>query len=245
MAECRLCKENKRLVKSHIFPEFMYKPLYDENSKFKIISLKNGSIKKEPSKGIYERLLCERCDNEIIGKYENHASKILFGDGKKEIEIENTNYGQLIRGVDYKLFKLFQMSLLWRTSISKREEIHRINLGPHEDRMRKMILNEDPGEFYDYGVIILLFPESSKKLKDLLISPELLHKRIDGHRIYRAIFNGLVWVYFVSSNTKDFNYKNYFLSKDGTLPIVNSGIYGEKFIRELMSGFINMNLDSL
>lgn len=212
MTTCRLCNKNKTLINSHIFPEFMYEPLYDDEHRFKILSMKDGDIIKEPPKGIYEKLLCNSCDNDIIGKYENHASKVLFGDGRKEINIETKEYGHLIHGVDYKLFKLFQISLIWRASISMRKEINRIYLGPHSEVMRQMILNENPGEIYEYGVIIYLFPKSSKDMKDLIISPELLTKRIDGNRVYRAIFNGLFWTFFVSSHIKYYGKREFFLS---------------------------------
>jgi len=230
MSKCKLCNKDKTLIDSHIFPEFMYEPLYDDEHRFKVINMKGGDLIKTPPKGIYEKLLCESCDKKIIGKYEDHASKILFGDGKKEIEVETKNYGHLVHGVDYKLFKLFQISLIWRASLSTRKEIIRINLGPHAEPMRLMLLNENPGEVYDYGVIIYLFPKSSKDMKDLIISPALLPKRIEGNRIYRAIFNGLVWIYFLSNHTKYFTKQEFFLSKEGMLPIINSGQIGEEYV---------------
>lgn len=242
MPKCRLCNEDKSLVDSHIFPEFMYVPLYDDEHRFKVINLQGGDIIKEPPKGIYEKLLCDNCDNKIIGKYEDHASKVLFGDGKKEIEIETKKYGQLIHNVDYKLFKLFQISLIWRASISTRKEVIRIDLGPHAEKMRQMLLEENPGEIYEYGVIIYLFPKSSKDMKDLIISPELLPKRIEGNRIYRAIFNGLSWIYFVSSHLENFRYKELFLSKDGSLPIINSGQIGEDFVLNMAKDLSNRKI---
>jgi hypothetical protein len=238
MAICKLCNTEKTLIDSHIFPEFMYDPMYDENHQFKILSNKTGEVIKEPKKGIYEKLLCKKCDNEIIGKYEDHAAKVIFGDGKKEIEIEKTDIGLLIHGIDYTLFKLFQISLLWRASISTRPEIIRISLGPHSERMRNMLFTEDPGEVYEYGVVIYLFPESSKEMKDLIIPPSLSQKRIEGNRIYRAIFNGLFWTYFVSNHSKYFSFQEHFLSKDGTLPIINSGKYGEQYVFQLAKEYL-------
>ena len=117
-----------------------------------------------------------------------------------------------------------------------RKEINRIYLGPHSEVMRQMILNENPGEIYEYGVIIYLFPKSSKDMKDLIISPELLTKRIDGNRVYRAIFNGLFWTFFVSSHIKYYGKREFFLSKEGSLPIINSGQIGEQYV-------LNMAID--
>jgi hypothetical protein len=233
MAICKLCNETKDLVDSHIFPEFMYTPMYDENHKFKVLTTKSIDVLKEPRKGIYEKLFCKKCDNEIIGKYEDHAAKVMFGDGKKEIEIKETKMGLLIREIDYTLFKLFQISLLWRASISTRPEIKRISLGPHSEKMRMMLYTENPGEIYEYGAVIYFFPKSSKDMKDLIVSPELSEKRIEGNRIYRAIFNGLFWTYFVSNHSQYYTFKEHFLSKDGVLPIINSGEYGERYVFQL------------
>lgn len=230
MEICKLCKQPKKLVDSHIFPEFMYRPLYNEEGRYLIISAQNGNVIKEPQKGIYEKLMCDECDNKIIGSYEDHASKIIFSDKKKTVDTIKTKYGLLIHGLDYKLFKLFQISLLWRASITTRPEIYKINLGPHADKMRIMLLNGNPGEIHEYGVILYLFPISSKKMIDFILSPEKLHQKISGHQVYRAIFNGLMWTFYVSSHLKNFPNKEFFLSKEGNLPIIDSGKIGERFI---------------
>lgn len=233
MAVCKLCNTENDLVDSHIFPEFMYKPMYDENHQFNLLTTDPDDTRKKLIKGVYEPLFCKKCDNDIIGKYEDHAAKVMFGDGKKEIEIKKTKMGFLVRGIDYTLFKLFQISLLWRASISTRPEIKRISLGPHAEKMRIMLLKEDPGEIYEYGVVIYFFPKSSKDMKDLIVSPEFSEKRVNGNRICRAIFNGLFWTFFVSSHSSQYPFQEHFLSKEGVLPIINSGEYGERYIFKL------------
>ena len=237
MSNCRLCNQPKKLVDSHIFPEFMYEPLYDDEHRFKIISMKDGDIIKEPQKGIYEKLMCDECDNKIIGSYEDHASKIIFSDNKKTVDSIRTKYGLLIYGLDYRLFKLFQISLIWRASITTRPEIYKINLGPHAEKMRIMLLNGDPGEVYEYGVILYLFPHSTKEMIDFILPPVKLQKKINGHQVYRAIFNGLVWIFYVSSHLRNFSNKEFFLSREGKLPIVDSGKIGERFIENMANEF--------
>lgn len=44
----------------------------------------------------------------------------MFGDSKKEIMLEEKEYEFLIQGLDYKLFKLFQISLICRAIVSTR-----------------------------------------------------------------------------------------------------------------------------
>jgi len=238
MEICKLCKEPKKLVDSHVFPEFMYRPLYNKEGRYQIISMQNGNVLKEPQKGIYEKLMCDKCDNKIIGSYEDHASKIIFSDNKKTVDSIKTKYGLLIHGLDYRLFKLFQISLIWRASITTRPEIYKINLGPHADKMRMMLLNGDPGEVYEYGVILYLFPNSSKEMIDFILPPVKLHQKISGHQVYRAIFNGLMWVFYVSSHLKNFPNKECFLSREGYLPMIDSGNIGEEYIKNMAKDLI-------
>ena len=104
--------------------------------------------------------------------------------------------------------------------------------------MRKMLLNENPFEYFRYGVLMCFFPQSSKKMIDLIITPELIPKLIDGHEIYRAVFNGVCWIFIMSDPTKIFENRKYFLSPEGQLPILNSGTLGERFANQLISDLI-------
>ena len=65
---------------------------------------------------------------------------------------------------------------------------------------------------------------------DFILPPIKLRHRISVHQVYRAIFNGVMWVFFVSSHLKNFPNKEFFLSKEGYLPIIDSGKTGEDYI---------------
>jgi len=58
-------------------------------------------------------------------------------------------------GIDYKLFKLFQLSLLWRAGVSDRPIFKEVALGRHQEILRRMLLDDDPGESHKYGCIML------------------------------------------------------------------------------------------
>ena len=72
MPKCKLCGEEKKLLKSHIIPEFMYKPLYDGNSRFKCISTAPKIPTMPKQKGDWERLLCKECELHI-SKFEGYV----------------------------------------------------------------------------------------------------------------------------------------------------------------------------
>ncbi|MCK4296485.1 MAG: hypothetical protein KAX28_07515 [Candidatus Marinimicrobia bacterium] len=209
----------------------------DENHSFMVISSDSEKRPIHRHKGIYEKLLCESCER-IIGKYEDYSAKVLFDNKEKRVSIKKP-FGFIFYDVDYTKFKLFQISLLWRASISNRSEIGKIYLGPHSEKMRKMLLNMNPGEIHEYGCSMFFIPNYSKEMARFIYPPELIHLKIKGYTWYRAIFCGLVWNYIVSSHSNLWDKKNIFLSKEGELPVINAGHKGMKFIQKLAFNLTN------
>lgn len=228
MAVCALCLNDKELAESHVFPEFLYKVMYDSKHQFNVISTDSEKPVRKRRKGIYEELLCDGCDGGVIGVYESHAANVLFHD--RSLEYEEFPRGILVHGLDYSKFKLFQLSLLWRASIATRPEINRIDLRHHGDRIRQMLLSGDPGDVYDYGCAMFFLPDQPEEMVGCIYQPELLTRKVQGHRCYRAIFCGLFWIYFVSSHMGTYLHPEVFLTKDGVLPLINSGTKGWNFI---------------
>lgn len=167
---CRLCKQNNSLMKSHIFPEWLYTPLYDENHRFFVLSTNENKRRGTRPKGIYGKLLCSECEQQF-SKWEGYARAVFYGDDRR---IRREDYGKtfVLSGLRYTPFKLFQMSLIWRASIANRPEIPRINLGPHGERLRRMLLEERPGETYQYAAILMSLPKSQDQIMRELIYPQ-------------------------------------------------------------------------
>src|SRR5262245_18984532 len=148
---CRLCCLTKPLLKrSHIIPDFMYKGLYDSKHRINKVapaSLLRGRPRIErPRTGEYEAdILCNTCDNNILGSYESYA-QLLYERKRAPANLitkEFTNstgfsFTQLVN-IDYTRFKLFLLSILWRASISSRPFFKEVKLGPYENNIRKMI----------------------------------------------------------------------------------------------------------
>ena len=96
-----------------------------------------------------------------------------------------------------------------------------MSLGPHEERIRQMLLNENPGSKLKYPCFfIMVLMEDNKVLDNFIYPPNLL--RIEGHRSYRFIFGGGFWIYFVSSHTqmlKSSKIAEFFLNQEGRILI--------------------------
>jgi|LGOV01.1.fsa_nt_gb hypothetical protein len=231
---CRLCQEDKPLRKSHIFPEWLYKPLYDGNHRFFVLSTDANKKRGTRPKGIYEKLLCNECEQRL-SKWEGYARDVFYD---LPLKVVDDNRAAVFSGLKYTPFKLFQMSLIWRASITNRHEAHRVDLGPHTERLRKMLFEDRPGEIYEYGSILMLPALSQELMQQFLYPPESLPSRIDGHSAYRAVFGGLFWLFIVSNHSARIPHKEVFLSKDGSLPIFKVGGPAVKFMQHLASDFL-------
>lgn len=217
MGLCKLCLEEKELLRrSHIIPNFMYQDLYGKNHKivkFKPHELAKGIKKGEKhSSGEYEpNILCRECDNNIIGKYENYASRVLYGGLLPKNESPTCiNYKNphekgfdysLIKNIDYMKMKLFLISILWRAGLSQRQLFSEIKLETHEEILRKMLLTGDPKDIHNYPIFFMTYLNDKKMIRDLIVQPQ---KRVTkyGHEVYIFIIAGMLYTYFLDSEIK-------------------------------------------
>ena len=213
---CKLCEKDRPLGKSHIFPEWLYTPIYDEDGGIFDRSMRKIRNRRTRPVVLYERLFCEECEQRI-GKWEGYAHDVFFGDDPR-LKLADLGSRFVVSGVKYAPFKLFQMSLIWRASISNRPEVHRINLGPHAERLRKILMEACPGENHKYGSI-LFFPSLSiqQMTQDFIDPPERAPYKFHGHTAYRGIFGGVIWMFIVSNHSEVLP-NEMFLSENGRLP---------------------------
>jgi hypothetical protein len=233
MPQCKLCLKDKALIKkSHIIPDFMYRHsnMYNEKHQLYVFSLDElikGKKARMVSTGEYEGgILCAECDNQIIGGYEEYGRIVLFGDpsGKNNPVCDLfVNQDQekftLCENVDYRRYKLFMLSMLWRMSISSREAFQDVKLSPeHEENLRRMILDGNPREFYVYPVLSSYFLKDPTAPSDMIVSP--IHYHDKGLEKVNLILPGMFHVYVLSTDPKAFPEKelrNMVINEDNRL----------------------------
>ena len=191
---CALCGEDKQLRDSHIIPEFVFKQLYDTKHRFHVLSTLPKRARPLEQKGIREPLLCDDCEQRFSVN-ERYARGVLLGG--TEITVRHRGQYLELSNLDYNRFKLFQMSILWRASVAKHTLFSRVKLGPHEQALQKMLLEENPGTQQQYSCLVMGLKSENGIQKDFIDQPTRL--RIDGRIAYRFIFAGFMWVYYVSS----------------------------------------------
>lgn len=208
---CRLCLREDHLRRSHIVPEWCYKPAYDDKHRARVKSTllsKRQRPKWEVrwlQKGWRERLLCDNCE-QLIGRWEERFARFWRGwtgcDEWCEPKIAKERGDScLIKNLEYEWFKLFHLSVLWRGSVSQREEFASISLGPYEEKVRRMLLSSDPSpveSFPLFGTLLLGEDGSLRRTRGLMMSPE--RQRYFGAQLYFWIYGGCEWLYAVTDD---------------------------------------------
>ncbi len=212
---CRLCNGEKPLKESHIIPRFFYRPMEWNGNNFRYQILGVHSIRVITGQGgIKERLLCEDCELKF-SRFENYVSRTLYG-GLELTFSKLTNRTWLISGLDYNKFKLFQLSILWRASVSSQEFFESVRLGEkHESEISKMLLDQNPGPPEKYLCILVAIIFDGNVIDDFILNPTYI--RQDGHRVYRFIFGGFAWAYFVSSHSTPEGVRQYAINQNGEM----------------------------
>ncbi|MCD4745063.1 MAG: hypothetical protein K8R58_02065 [Bacteroidales bacterium] len=215
--KCNLCQQEKKLItKSHIIPEFFYREAGVYNEKhymYKIETqryLRTGEVSYVPTGEYESEILCEDCDNNRIGELETYGSKVLYGGLSPEKNIKFTNYRNpfdgfeytIFENVDYKQFKLFLLSLLWRAAISKRKTFKEAQISiKNEEKLRKMIFTRDAGEINNFPIVILSYLRDNAAPTDLIAQP-IKSSTIDKDLI-TMMLAGFVFVFNITNNYKE------------------------------------------
>jgi hypothetical protein len=226
---CALCKQERVLQNSHVIPEFMYTPLYDDKHRFHVLSSKNPKRTRHEQKGLREKLLCKDCE-ERLSEHERYVSLVFSGG----IQVSSERNGNLvkIRGLNYGHFKLFGLSVLWRAGVSKLQFFEKVTLGLHEEPLRKLVYANDPGKPDEYGFFLAPIVANNRDIKDLMVQPT--HSRLDGHLCYRFVFGGLVWVFVVSSHQPPKMFHQAFVNSSGEMLMLVSELRDLTFIGRAM-----------
>jgi len=233
---CRLCQSERELRRSHVIPEFLYGASYDEKHRLLLVP---GTADEKPSleqKGLRERLFCQECETRL-SDYERYARHVMFETDAFPLTDEPKRI--VVHGVDYRRFKLFQMSLLWRAGVSSLVMFNKVQLGPHEERIRLALLNDSPGDYFFYPCILLEAPAMPKLLERAITPP--IPFRFEGHKAYRFSIGRLFLGFPVSSNTQQVVVPAAVISAAGDLPILKD-IDGSfiPLIREMFAQFVKL-----
>ena len=112
--QCKVCLRDAVLRRSHVVPEFVYKPVF---------SIEHTAVVLEPKKrrrsqrqtGYWDHLLCDACERSL-SRLETYFADVWFNKPLRPVRLDG--FENRIVGLDYARFKLFLLSILWRAHVS-------------------------------------------------------------------------------------------------------------------------------
>ena len=151
---CRLCREDKELVNSHVIPQALHKDFQGEGASE--IYSRHQLYPKRSQTGVYGKFVCHKCEDSF-GQYDEYG--VGFVRKYKDKRAGEPLSGSLIASdVDYKKLKLWLMSILWRADACDNDMYKIVSLGEKwRNDLTRRIKNDSPGCVDDYAVMASLF----------------------------------------------------------------------------------------
>ncbi|WP_179377361.1 hypothetical protein [Winogradskyella wichelsiae] len=170
----------------------------------------NESKSKKIQTGDFDKnILCEDCDNKILGaNYEKYAKQSMYGkniDPKiapicKNYKTVNDDLEYTIcKNINYGKMKLFLLSILWRASITDRKQFRNVQLGDkHEEKIRKLIYENITPKESEYPIMMTSFMRTKNSFKNLIGEPKRI-KYKNGLNGYIFLIDSIQFIFFVNS----------------------------------------------
>jgi hypothetical protein len=202
---CRLCLNESPLRRSHIYPKFAFKRLKEGGRSFHEFSEARGGWDPRPKEdGFWEYMLCDRCEQRL-SRFESDVAREIEEGLFDELSWSNSRTINFRTVESYASFKLFTISILWRSSVAQRNGFEEFALGEtHEQRLRSMLIEDRPGEPWEYGCVVAapqLIIEGVTSARPPLTSIPEKFRLLDevGLRCVRMIVDGVAFHFVVGS----------------------------------------------
>jgi hypothetical protein len=179
-------------------------------------------------KGVREKLLCEACEQKFA-RWEKYA-KETFSDGRN-VHITRSEKIFRLSGIDYKTFRLFLLSLLWRMGVSELEFFSLVDLGAkHQEILRTALINEDPLEPLQYPCFMTAVHIKGKFHTDWISQPA--HNKSGSHHCHSVVINGVLFTFFVTSHAPPKEFEHVCINKNNEMRLYVSEIEEIPFLME-------------
>lgn len=219
---CKLTGIRGRGVKAHIIPRSFYDFDKADHKPGKVIQLagERTRIGKSPI-GEYDDQIVTVEGEAYFSDGDTYACDCLirrgqagklYHDGQQPLCIEIADF-------DYRKLKLFFLSLLWRAGVTSRRLFRHVRLGPHEERIRQLILKKVPGNPEDYAVILGIHRNTPKYGLPML-EPKPLRDDETRVRYYRFSLGHLIACVKVDQQPYGQSWKDFVISPSGPLRFI-------------------------
>lgn len=218
---CALCGIPKALCKSHIIPKRQYKEIFQKdgtNRSAYQISSQFRTVKKCQD-GEKIELLCRDCESFLNIRYEIPFRKFWYEKYKfQEKQFHGINAD--INSINYREFKLFHLSVLWRIAVAREGVYARIDIGSGaEEAIRKMLLDGDPSREDTYPLVGIVNRGSQHcpRMDIVGAASRYVHEELDFLSVFYA---GCEWFFFLREPPKKYSDLRYgYLKEGGTISL--------------------------
>ena len=195
-------------------PEFLWTELYNAKHQIMGINGRGNRGRETLQKGVREPLFCEACEQHFNEYCEKpfRARWIETEPLPNPWEVEDIHWVRF----DYASFKLFHLSVLFRASVSTPPDFATVSLGPHEEKLRELLLLRNPGEYWQYPIFGFAVVHHETKRLISMVS-QAVQSRVWGQRCYGMIYGGVQWWIGVSSH-RNMEFELACLQSDGSMP---------------------------
>jgi hypothetical protein len=169
---------------------------------------------KPLQQGIREPLFCESCEQHFNEYCEKpfRAQWVVASPLPNPWNVPEPHWVKL----DHGSFKLFHLSVLFRAGVSTLPTFSEVSLGPHQERLRQMLLNRDPGEHWQYPIFgLVLVHHKTQRIVQMVTQGQ--QARLAGLRFYAMAYGGVQWWLGVSSQRNP-ALESVALQMDGRMP---------------------------
>lgn len=137
---CRAYQCNsRRLIRAHIIPRGFARDMKQGHPHNLKVSMDRVQATQH---GVYDpEILCERCDG-TLGKLDDYALEVCRRFPQEHKVVSDGMF--VMENVDGDQFARFVLSVLWRSSVTKRTEFRKVSLGPYEMRACEVIFGAKP-----------------------------------------------------------------------------------------------------
>ncbi|MGD0336648.1 MAG: hypothetical protein ABSB18_06065 [Candidatus Omnitrophota bacterium] len=187
---CKLTLKEGVGVKAHVIPECFYRIDSKNKQPLKILSSNEGIYPQRSQTGIYDPNIVIQEGENILQSLDNYASDLLI---KNFLAAQTAFDGEILQidNYDYNKLKLFFLSVLWRASVSQQQFFKVVDLGEHEENIRKALLENNAGDSDFYSVILSVFSGVQNGVGTL--NPQ--KTKIDSINYYKLYLgNFLAWI---------------------------------------------------
>ena len=218
--KCKLCQEEKGLIKAHIIPRAFYPSTDDPDETMYVLSSDKDDYPKKVRIGFYDQnILCAECEKKF-NDWDTHGAYVLKHttlhpvslDGKFYFKGEYNQFFQ-IREFEYDKLKMFFVSLLWRAMASELPMF--ASVATSDEHMRRLsgyILDGTIPGVDEYSVIVSKYSQDAVQAHR---SP--IVRTMDGVRFQEFCFYGYVVYIKLSNRPVSESFAFYVLSPDRPL----------------------------